>query len=111
MTRYKDAYIHANMVNSLGGVVKVIALILGGILAVGGFISCAGSSASSFSSGLGALGGGVIFIFGALIGIMGFAFGVLVQSAGQQLKAHLDCAVNDSPFLNDEQRALVMSLG
>jgi hypothetical protein len=34
----------------------------------------------------------------------------MIQSGGQQLQAHLDCVVNGSPFLNDQQRAVVMSL-
>jgi hypothetical protein len=111
MNRYRDGYLHAKAVNGLGATVKVIALVLGGLVAVVGFISCSGSaSMNSMGAGIGELGGGLVFLVGAAIGLMGFVFGVMVQSAGQQLKAHLDCAVTASPFLTDQQKAVAMSL-
>jgi hypothetical protein len=111
MTRYRDAYLHAKTVNGIGATVKVIAFILGGLIALVGFISCAESAnANSFGSGLGQLSGAITFLMGAGVGLLGFVFGVMVQSAGQHLKAQLDSAVNSSPFLTDAERAVVMSL-
>lgn len=40
-----------------------------------------------------------------------YIFGLLISARGQMLKAALDGSVNTSPFLTDEQRAKVMSLG
>lgn len=112
MARYRDAYMHARTVNGIGAAVKVIAIALGGLIALIGFISCTSSSASTnlFSSGVGELGGGITFVWGAALGFAGFVYGTIVQSRAQQLKASLDCAVNSSPFLTDQQRAVVMSL-
>lgn len=110
--RYQDAYLHANTVDGFGKIVKIVALIGGGLIALNGFLSCAGSAHSdSFGmAGIGILGGGIVFVLGVIIGFIGFAAGVLIQSAGQQLKAGLDCAVNGSHFLSDDDRAAAMGL-
>ena len=41
---------------------------------------------------------------------IGWIFGALISSQGQLLKATLDSAVNTSPFLDDSERARMMSL-
>jgi Zn-dependent protease len=89
-------------------VVKIVALVIGGLLVFGGFISCA-SSANSIG-GFGEVAGIMIMLAGLLVGGIGYILGVLVQSAGQSMKAHFDCAVNGSHFLNDDQRAQAMSM-
>lgn len=108
MDRYRDGYLHARAIDGFGAAVKVIALLVGGLLVVVGMYACGGSS-NSFG-GIGEIGGIAIMLIGLLAGGMGYILGVLVQSAGQSMKAHFDSAVNTSHFLNDDQRAEVMSL-
>ena len=109
MERYRDGYIHARAVNGFGAAVKVVALIIGAILVFAG-LQAFNSTTPGFGSGIGEIGGVVIIVAGFLLGGLGYILGVLVQSAGQSMKAHFDCAVNGSHFLNDDQRAEVMSL-
>ena len=47
---------------------------------------------------------------GLVFGGLGYILGVLVQAAGQSMKAHFVSAVNTSHFMNDDQRAEVMSM-
>jgi hypothetical protein len=108
ITRYKEGYLHARAIDTFGGIIKVVALILGGLLLFAGFVSY-GASANSFG-GLGEIRAIAFAVFGILIGGIGYIVGVLVQSVGQSMKAHFDCAVNGSHFLNNDQRAEVMSL-
>jgi len=108
MARYWDGYLHARTIDGFGGVVKIVALVVGGLLVFGGFVSCA-SSANSFG-GFGEVAGIMTMLAGLLVGGIGYILGVLVQSAGQSMKAHFDCAVNGSHFLNDDQRAQAMSM-
>jgi hypothetical protein len=108
MYRYRDGYLHARTIDGFGATIKAVALLIGFLLAFGGIIACAGSS-NSFG-GIGEIGGVLLVLGGLLIGGFGYILGVLVQSAGQSMKAHFDCAVNGSHFLNDDQRAEVMSL-
>lgn len=108
MARYWDGYLHARTIDGFGGVVKIVALVIGGLLMFGGFVSCA-ISANSFG-GFGEIAGIMVMLAGLLVGGIGYILGVLVQSAGQSMKAHFDCAVNGSHFLSDDQRAQVMSM-
>jgi hypothetical protein len=105
MDRYFEGYIEAKLINGFGITIKAIASIIGGLLLFGGIIACADSGGF-----LGSLPGIVIVLFGLLIGGIGLILGILVQAAGQLLKAHFDCAVYQSRFLDDDQRAKVMSL-
>ena len=112
MARYRDGYLHARTINGLGAAVKIVAVLIGGLLALAGFLflDASSSGVGSFGS-FGGIGAIVAMLAGLLIGGIGFILGVLLQSVGQSMKAHFDCAVNGSHFLNDEQRAEVMSLG
>jgi hypothetical protein len=107
MERYREGYVHARAINAFGATVKMAALIPGVILVYAGY-EVFGSSGSG--SVIGVFGGVAIALAGFLLGGLGWVLGVLVQSAGQSMKAHFDCAVNGSHFLNDDQRAEVMSL-
>ena len=49
-------------------------------------------------------------ITAGLVGALFFILGVLVSAQGQLLKASVDGAVNNSPFLTNEQRAKIMSI-
>ena len=105
MDRYRDGYGIASAIDNFGGVIKVIALILGGCLVLAGIISCFGDT--GFLSGT--IGTGLI-IAGLFVGCFGFILGILVRAIGQLMKALFDVAVNGSHFLDDAQRAKVMSL-
>jgi hypothetical protein len=49
-------------------------------------------------------------VFGGVVGGIGFMVGVMISAQGQLMKAALDGAVNTSPFMNDDDKARVMSL-
>ena len=55
MDRYREGYLHARAINGFGEAVKVVAVIIGGLLLVGGFIGCI--SASNNFGGIGEVGG------------------------------------------------------
>lgn len=106
VARYRQAYQHANTLNRLGDLVKIGGLIVGGLMIFAGFVSCARPASGPTD----VLFGGMAFIAGMAIGGGGFVLGVLIQSQGQQLLAHLDCAVNGSPFLSDPEKAIALGL-
>ena len=106
--RYREGYIHARAINGFGATIKGIAFVVAGLLALGG-ISAYNDNSNSFGK-VGEIGGIALIIAGLLLGGFVYILGFLIQSAGQSMKAHFDCAVNTSPFLNDAQRAKVMSL-
>jgi hypothetical protein len=82
----------------VGTAIKAIGIILGVLVALVGLM--AGSAQLMLPAILAAIAvGGFFFVFGALI-----------SAQGQVLKASLDNAVNTSPFLNNQQRAAIMSL-
>jgi hypothetical protein len=107
MKRYSLAYAHARAINDFGGTVKTLAAVVGILAALLGLRSLVGpeplSPVSSFA-------GLAMIILGIVVGIIGWAIGVMIQAGGQVTLAQLDCAVNSSPFLTDEQRATMMSL-
>jgi len=104
MSRYWDAYVVARVTVGLGEVIKVIAVVLAALIALGALLIA------------GQVGGGGVVVF--FLGVIGAAFvggqfyllGVIVMAQGQILKASLDGAVNSSPFLQNEHRAKIMSL-
>jgi len=105
MKRYRDAYLVARTTVGLGTTIKVIGFILGLLIALGGiFLGSTMRGDTAFAA----------YILGILLGgfvlLQFYIFGVLVSAQGQTLKASLDSAVNNSPFLGNEQRAKVMSL-
>lgn len=107
MKRYRDAYAKARAIIAFGGVVKVLGIIVAALTALSGIINLA--NAGPYSSTSGVLGWTMILL-GIVIAIVGWAIGLLIQAAGQMTLAQLDCAVNSSPFLTDQQRATMMML-
>ncbi|MDR3793772.1 MAG: zinc ribbon domain-containing protein [Terracidiphilus sp.] len=103
MDRYSQAYLVARTINGIGGTIQTIAIIAGCVLCFAGLIFFA---KGDFSEIVGIIG----LLAGLVLGSIGAILGVLVRASGQTMKAHLDCAVNGSPFLNNAQRAKVMSL-
>src|SRR5262249_33718648 len=106
MKRYKDAYIVARVTNTFGAVIKATGIIIGGMLALIGFLVASSSGPRDPLSISGIAG----IVVGIIAGAMFFIIGVLVSAQGQILKASLDSAVNTSPFLLKEHRAEIMSL-
>jgi hypothetical protein len=54
--------------------------------------------------------GGAI-VLGFVVWLPFWILGVVVAAQGQILKAVLDTAVNSSPFLSNDEKAKIMSLG
>ncbi len=120
MGRYKDGYRVASIITGLGGFCKVLGIIFA-VIVGGGFLVAQGERA--MRGGL--LGGGygyrshsfdvVVLLFICIVGagIVWLTFylaGVMISAQGQILKANLDTAVNTSPFLDYQRRAIVMKL-
>lgn len=108
MTRYLAGYVQAREIIRLGTFIKAFAWIVGGLMAAVPVVSCV--SVMPYASGLQEMVATATFLAGIVVVVVGHVLSKLVRAAGVLLKAQLDCAVNGSPFLNDDQRAEVMSL-
>jgi len=107
--RYRDGYRVGDALVSLGGVIKIIGYVLGGIaLVVGLVLFFVAATRSEFGSGLGA---GVIALFYAvLIVFFFFVYGSLIAGIGQIVHGVLDTALFQAPFLTDDERASLLGL-
>lgn len=99
--RYWDAYLVAPATTGVGSIMKTAAIVPGAILVLIGITDLFGSES---------LLGSVFFISGIVIGCLFYMAGLLLGALGQILKASLDCAVNTSPFLGNDEPARMMSL-
>jgi hypothetical protein len=104
-SRYKDAYLTARAVSSVGGVIKIVGILLGlGLLFLG---LVAGGI-------LGKEIGTFVVISTIIVGTFGgtilYVIGVLIITQGQILKATLDSAIHSSPFLSDDMRLSIMQV-
>jgi hypothetical protein len=106
MKRYRDAYIVARVTNGFGAIIKTIGIIAGGLLALIGFMAASKGGPNDPMSVLGIVG----IVVAILIGGLFYILGILVAAHGQILKASLDTAVNSSPFLTNDNKAMIMSL-
>lgn len=106
MSRYADAYLVARVTNGWGGLVKGIGIVIAILLALVGvaFLSEGRLGDATFAFGM------VIIFSGVVSGGGFYVGGILLSAQGQMLKASLDSAVNSSPFLTNEERAIVMAL-
>jgi hypothetical protein len=97
MDRYADAYRVSATLVGLGNTVKIGGLVIAGLI---------------FLMGIRGGGFGTIAAlpFAVVIGGGGFVAGTLLAAVGQIHRATLDGAVNTSPFMDDAQRAQVMSI-
>jgi len=102
--RYGDAYIVGRATDGVGTFFKGIGIILGLLVCVASILWMVVASSREAQFGIIGLG------FGIFIGASWYILGVVVSAVGQILKAALDTAVSSSSFLNDEQRAKIMSL-
>jgi hypothetical protein len=90
--RYRDAYLLASGIVSVGGVLKVLAFIAAVIIFLGG-VMVSGQTGST----------AVVIAFlawAALVGAGIYICGMLVAALGQLQLATLDVAVNSSPILS-----------
>jgi len=136
MKRYADAYLVARTIAKIGGVVKIVALVIGGTIVLSGSLGAVTTFMSSSNttvrhagwnmdgtprqavqnSNVGLNVGMAIvaviasWIVGAVVAIPLYILGILLASQGQILKATLDAAVHSSPFLKKEEMASVMAL-
>jgi hypothetical protein len=106
MRRYQDAYLVARVTDGFGGLIKAIGIIAALLLIVVGALVIANGRPGDAIFAMGVM----IVAFGIFVGSLFYLLGVLVSAQGQILKASLDGAVNNSPFLTNEHRARIMSL-
>jgi len=100
--RYSDAYLVAMTIVALGRLFKAIALFLGACIALVALYEMMNEHNAPFA--LGAI------LLAVVASIPVYILGILVAAQGQILKATLDTAVTNSPFLTTEDMAKVMSL-
>lgn len=98
--RYNDAYFVAKTIVMFGKTIKTIGIVIGAVIFVGLFFFA--------PLGIALFIGGPSALF---LGLVSYVLGVLVSAQGQILTASLDGAVNCSPFLTNEHRSEIMSLG
>ena len=100
--RYKDAYTVATVIISFGTALKVIGLLVGAGMFIGGFAFT--ENAESMTHQLKE----IYIVAGAVIGIVlwliFYVLGVLSSCQGQVLRASLDEAVYVCPFFTDAHR-------
>lgn len=106
MKRYMDAYTVSGAIITIGGGIKVIGFIIGGIIA---FIPA--FALSQQPSSVATAGVAIGIVTACFIILVLFVLGTLVAAAGQLYRAALDTAVHSSPFLDDDLKSRTMSLG
>jgi len=114
LDRYTDAYRIARFLVTLGTLIKIVGAIFGALIAFT-FISFAGYVSTANLRGQQTDGAEaaiylVAFLWGGAVFIVFFIAGVIISAQGQILKANLDAAVHTSPFVNDDEKAQIMSL-
>ncbi len=107
--RYLGGYQATEILVRLGGACKIIGYVLGAIAVLVGFIALiVAATDNEAASGMGvAL---LAILYGAIIVFYMFVLGTVVAALGQLLQATQDGAVNNSPFLTDDERAPILSL-
>lgn len=108
MERYRDAYRSAQVITRVGGVIKVLGIVLAILMFLIGLViemNIFGRDDTAQFISLGVVGVSAI-----VVGVVLYMFGVIVAAQGQQLKATLDSAVHTSPYLDLDAKARAMSL-
>lgn len=103
VSRYTDAYRVARVIVGVGQLVKTLGIVAFAVVLLISFGIGAETRSTAGAVLSGAVAGGVIWL-------IAWVLGILVSAQGQLLKASIDTAVNNSPFLVDDQRAKIMSL-
>jgi len=97
--RYGDVYKVARGIVAYSKVIKVIAIIIGGLIAlrsIGGFSqNDPGFAVASLAIGIG-------------VAVAGFIAGVLIAAAGQFMYATIDTAVNSSPLITVDEKSSII---
>ena len=105
-SRYRDAYGVASATVAIGGTLKVLAIVAGGLALI---IPMMGVSSVLASGGSGNATALLVALVTALaVGVPLYALGILVTAHGQVLKATLDTAINTSPLLDNGQKAKII---
>ena len=107
--RYVEGYKASDLLVSLGGVIKIIGYVIGGIAVLIGIIGFI-VAASSYNPGSGLGIALVAILYGAIIVFFMFVYGALIAAIGHLNRSAQDSAVNNSPFLTDDERASILSL-
>ncbi len=111
--RYVNAYRNARFQSGLGATIKTVSLVVGAIVDGLFLLNILGNLGSGGMFGPNILGASLGF-FGLIVvtacGAIGWILGTLIAAQGELVKATLDSAVNTSPFLEDRERARIMSL-
>ena len=97
VNRYRNAYRVAAALVGLGTAIKIVGAILGVIILIGALQA----------------GGQVVLpgiVIAAGVGIQFWVVSVIVEAAGEILRATLDSAVANSPFLSDHERLDAMGI-
>jgi hypothetical protein len=102
--RYADAYAVARTIVGLGGTVKVLAYVVGGLVAFAVIVEAVQGGAGS------QLVTTSLVLAGSAAAIAIYVLGVLVTAVGQILRATLDTAVNTSPLLAKDDVRRIMSV-
>jgi len=101
--RYTDAYRVGSAIVALGTAIKVV----GVVLAVLVLLVMLGTPSNPFTGPALKFAGIILSI---TIAVAGWVWGVIVTAQGQILRATLDTAVANSPFLNDGERGEAMGI-
>lgn len=107
--RYKTSYELASLLVKLGHAVRIIGFVLGGIAVICGLIAAiAQATDNEAAAGLGIFL--MVLLYTAVIVFLMFIYGTVVAGIGQLIEAVSDGAVFNSPFLDDDERAKILSL-
>lgn len=113
--RYADAYVVTRTVETFGTVLKFVAAGAASIIFAAGsigvvFVMSAPGRLDAMRFVTAALVGASGTFLASAVGIALFVLGTLTAAQAQILSATVDTAVNSSKFINDEDRARIMSL-
>ena len=106
--RCRIGYDQAQAILRSAAFIKVFAWIIGALIAIAAIAACA--AIGVHLTDMEGFGGLALFLTGIVVGVVGHILSILVKAVGQLLIAQVDTVANGSPFLNDVQRAEVMSL-
>ena len=108
MERYRDGYRTAQVITRVGGMIKILGIVLAVLMFLIGLVIEMNIFGRDDTAQLISLG--VVGVSAIVTGVVLYMFGVIVAAQGQQLKAALDSAVHTSPYLDLDAKARAMSL-
>lgn len=108
--RYKDSYTVANTANTFGKLAKLAGFVVAGVIAFIGLLLTFITVGSFRDSGVAFVVLLISLTVAAVFGSIFYVLGILLSAIGQNLMASLDSAVNGSPFMTNEQKAIAMDM-